>query len=86
MAFDLQNGGVDVVRGSAKYNVWSSAISQGGFAKVAPGASDATTVISVNSAEWKRTPAKGLMIVTLDNKSGKDEAQLIEVEVDEGDR
>ena len=86
VAFDLQNGGVDVVRGSAKYNVWSSAISQGGFAKVAPGASDATTVISVNSAEWKRTPAKGLMIVTLDNKSGKDEAQLIEVEVDEGDR
>ena len=78
-AFDLQNGGVKVVAGTAKYNVWSSAISQGGFATVAPHGSDDSNVISVNSAEWARTPAKGLMIVTLDNKSGKDEAQLIDV-------
>ncbi len=78
-AFDLQNGGVKVVAGTAKYNVWSSAISQGGFATVAPRGSDDSNVISVNSAEWARTPAKGLMIVTLDNKSGKDEAQLIDV-------
>ena len=82
VAFDLQNGGVDVVRGSAKYNVWASAISQGGFATVAPGATDALNVIAVNRAEWKLTPAKGLMVVTLDNKSGKDEAQLIEVDFD----
>lgn len=80
VAFDLLNGGVDAVRGQAKFNVWASAISQGGFATVAPGATDANNVISVDSAEWKRTPAKGLMVVTLDNKSGKDEAQLIEVE------
>lgn len=79
-AFDLVNGGArKVVAGTAKYNVWSSAISQGGFATVAPRGSDASNVISVNSAEWARTPAKGLMIVTLDNKSGKDEAQLIDV-------
>ncbi len=80
VAYDLINGGVDVVAGSAKYNVWSSAISQGGFATVVPGASDASNVIAVNPAEWRLTPAKGLMIVTLDNKSGDDEAQLIEVE------
>lgn len=80
VAYDLSNGGVKVVAGSARYNVWSSAISQGGFATVAPGATDASNVISVNSAEWKLTPAKGLMIVTLDNKSGREEAQLIEVE------
>jgi hypothetical protein len=36
---------------------WSSAISQGGFVTVAPGATDATTVISVNSAESRLTPA-----------------------------
>ena len=78
-AIDLLNGGVKVVAGTAKYNVWSSAISQGGFATVAPHGSDDSNVISVNSAEWARTPAKGLMIVTLDNKSGKDEAQLIDV-------
>ena len=81
IAFDLSNGGVKVVPGKAKYNVWSSAISQGGFATVAPRGTDESNVISVNSAEWKLTPAKGLMIVTLDNKSGEDEAQLIEVEM-----
>ena len=82
VAFDLINGGADdVVAGSAKFNVWSSAISQGGFVTVGPGGTDATTVISVDSAEWKLTPAKGLMIVTLDNKSGADEAQLVDVKV-----
>jgi hypothetical protein len=81
VSFDLQEGGVDVVSGSAKYNVWSSAISQGGFATVDPGATDTSNVIAVDSAEWMLTPAKGLMIVTLDNMSGGDEAQLIDVEV-----
>ncbi len=82
VAFDLINGGVDEVKGTAKYNVWASAISQGGFTTVAPGATDSTVGIAVNSAEWKLTPAKGLMVVTLDNKSGDDEAQLIPVDVD----
>jgi hypothetical protein len=81
VAFDLLNGGVDEVRGIAKYNVWASAISQGGFATVAPRGTDASNTISVNSAEWALTPALGLMVVTLDNKSGEDEAQLIEVDI-----
>ncbi len=80
VSFDLNSGGVDEVAGVARYNAWSSAISQGGFATVAPGATDRSNVISVNSAEWALTPAKGLMIVTLDNKSGPDEAQLIDVD------
>jgi len=82
VSFDLINGGNKVVAGSAKYNVWASAISQGGFATVAPGGTDQTNVIAVNSAEWRRTPSKGLMVVTLDNSSGEGEAQLIEVEVE----
>jgi minor extracellular serine protease Vpr len=81
VSFDLVNGGQKVVAGSAKYNPWSSSISQGGFATVAQGGIDATTVISVNSAEAKLTPALGVMVVTLDNKSGADEAQLIKVDV-----
>ncbi len=79
VSFDLANGGTKVVAGSAKYNAWSSSISQGGFVTVAPGATDATTVISVNSAESNLTPALGVMVVTFDNKSGADEAQLIRV-------
>jgi minor extracellular serine protease Vpr len=80
-SFDLANGGTKVVAGSAKYNAWSSSISQGGFVTVAPGATDATTVISVDSAESALTPALGVMVVTFDNKSGADEAQLIRVDV-----
>jgi len=79
VSFDLLNGGNKVVAGSAKFNAWSSSISTGGFVTVAPGATDATTVISVNSAESNLTPALGVMVVTFDNKSGTDEAQLIRV-------
>ncbi len=84
VSYDLQSSppGVDVVSGSAKYNVWASSISQGGFASVAPGATDSSNVIAVDSAEWKLTPAKGLMVVNIDNKSGEGEAQLIKVEVE----
>ena len=83
--FDLANGGQKVVAGSAKFNAWSSSISfkqgtdPGGFATVAPGATDATVSVSVNSAESNLTPALGVMVVTSDNKSGADEAQLIRV-------
>lgn len=79
VSYDLINGGVDEVAGSAKYNVWSSAISQGGFATVAPGATDTSNVITVNPTEFALTPPKGLMIVTLDNRSGGSEAQLLDV-------
>ena len=48
---------------------------------LSPKATDASTVISVNSAEAKLTPALGLMVVTFDNESGADEAQLIKVDV-----
>jgi minor extracellular serine protease Vpr len=84
-SFDLLNGGSKVVAGSAKYNAWSSSISfkqgtePGGFATVAPGATDATVSVLVNSAESNLTPALGVMVVTSDNKSGADEAQLIRV-------
>ena len=39
----------------------------------------ATEPITINAAEWALTPALGLMIVTLDNKAGADEAQTIKV-------
>jgi len=71
---------VDVVNGSAKFNAWSSSITQGLFATLAPGAS-ASATISVNSAEWALTPARGLMVVTHDNKSGADEAKLMKADV-----
>jgi minor extracellular serine protease Vpr len=79
VSFDLLSGVRKEVAGSAKFNAWSSSISQGGFATVAPGATDMSNTISVNSAEWTLTPAQGVMVVTFDNKSGAPEAQLIPV-------
>jgi hypothetical protein len=82
VSFDLtETVGPDEVPGVAKYNVWNSAISTGGFASVAPGGSDTSNVIQINSAEWALTPALGVMVVTTDNKSGQDEAQLIDVKI-----
>ena len=74
--FDLFSNSVDVVDGSAKFNPWTPAISQGDFLSVAPGAT-ATTPVTINPAEWALTPALGTMVVSTDNKSGKDEAQLL---------
>ncbi len=79
VSFDLANGGVDVVGGLGHYNPWNEAITTGGFAEVAPGANDSSNTVTINAAEWAHTPAKGLMIVSPDNKNGKDEAQLIEL-------
>jgi len=67
--------------GTASFNPWSNAISTGGFASLAAGTSDSSVVVNVDAAEWAITPAKGLMIVTLDNKAGASEAQLIPVEL-----
>ena len=79
VGFDLTDTvGPDEVDGIAKFNAWSSSISQGGFQTVAPGGT-ATETITKNAAEWALTPALGLMIVTLDNKAGTDEAQTIKV-------
>jgi minor extracellular serine protease Vpr len=78
VSFDVANGGVDEVDGTARYNPWHEAITTGGFAAgVAPGASDSSNNVAIDSAEWALTPAMGLMIVTLDNKNGTDEAQLV---------
>jgi minor extracellular serine protease Vpr len=74
--FDLASGFVDVLRGSAKYNAWSSSISQGDFVTVPAGGSQSVPV-SINPTEWALTPALGEMIVTLDNRAGAGEAALL---------
>jgi minor extracellular serine protease Vpr len=78
VGFNFFGGDDDVADGTATFNAWSSSISQGAFLTVPPGGT-ASTPISVNPAEWSLTPAKGVMVITLDNKSGASEAQLIDV-------
>ncbi len=80
VGFDVAGGSApDPVPGVAKFNVWASAISQGGFATVAPRGVDRSVAISADPVEWALTPPLGLMVVTLDNKSGPAEAQLIKL-------
>ncbi len=80
VGFDVKEvGDPDVVDGLGHYNPWNEAITTGGFATVAPGATDSSNTVTINAAEWALTPARGLMVISTDNKNGKDEAQLIEV-------
>ena len=80
-AFDLITDGVDVSDGAGRYNAWSSSINgQGAFA-VAPPAQSGNVPVSINPTEWALTPAKGLMVVSQDNQSGKDEAALLELKL-----
>lgn len=77
-AFDLDSNDLDIFTESAEFNAFNSAISTGQFVTVAP--DDVVSVgVTINPAEAAITPARGLMIVTQDNKNGPKEVQLITV-------
>ena len=81
VGFDATSNFADVVAGTAKFNAGpTSAISQGMFASVPVGASGAVQV-AINPTEWALTPALGAMVVSLDNKAGKEEAALLPLEL-----
>ena len=81
VGFDLVEEEEDDMPLSARFNPWTPAIftdNEFDFLTVAPGASDTTTV-TINRTEWNSTPARGLMVIVNDNKSGADEARLVEM-------
>jgi hypothetical protein len=69
----------DTLEGTANFNAFAPAISSGQFNYTVAVNATATASISINAGEWEQTPALGLMIVTADNRSGGDQAQLIRV-------
>jgi hypothetical protein len=75
-SFDLLSNDTDAFAAAAGFNAYSSAVSNGLFVAVDP---DTTVLvpIAVNSIEFALTPAKGLMVVTQDNKNGAGEADLV---------
>jgi hypothetical protein len=77
-AVSLSDGTVDAIAGSAKFNAFTPAITTGLYDSIPAGGS-ATNTVTRDAAEWAKTPAKGLMIVSQSNASGADEAQLIDV-------
>jgi len=74
--YSVEGSEFDVVSGSAAYNAYAPAVSQGQLVTVAPG-SAADVEVSIDRAEFAKTPPKGLMIVGIDNAAGAREAQLI---------
>jgi len=75
-SFDLHDDSVDSPAGIGQYNAFSSSISQGAFVPLPVGAS-AQVPITINPAEWALTPALGVMVVALDNRAGRLEAELL---------
>ena len=61
-----------------RFNAFSPSISQGMYEEVNPG--ESTTVpVEIDPAEWALTPAKGIMVVTFDDRAGAPEADLIRI-------
>jgi subtilisin family serine protease len=69
----------DIVEGTAKFNAFNPAISSAMFKYTVPVNATVPASVSISATEWDETPALGLMIVTADNRSGGDQAQLIRV-------
>ncbi len=83
VGFNFDDNTQDAFTKSAKYNAFGSAISDGQYG-VLPPSGTASVPFAVNSAEYKLTPARGLMVVTQDNKNGSNEANLVKIEVEDG--
>jgi subtilisin family serine protease len=73
-----------VSRDAARFNPFTNAVSTGAFVALAP-RSTASVPLTIDPAEFRLTPARGVMVVGMDNFSGKSEANLLRIEGDEQD-
>ena len=77
--FSGLDGSSAAMPGSATFNAYTPSLSVSyAGAAIAP-KSNAAATVSIDVAEWARTPSLGLMIVGQDNLAGKAQAQLIKV-------
>jgi minor extracellular serine protease Vpr len=76
-AFDNIGGEVDL-KGTASFNAFTPALSNALFVPVGPNLT-VDVPVSINKAEFKKTPALGFMVVTEDNVSGESQANLLKV-------
>jgi minor extracellular serine protease Vpr len=79
-----ENADGTVAANAGRFNAFNSAVSTGAFASLAPGAR-ASVPITVNATEFAATPALGVMVVGIDNFSGKAEANLLKLDREEDD-
>ena len=76
---DLLTGKTDAITTAARFNAFNNSVSTGAFVVLDPGA-NASVPISIDTAEFAKTPALGEMVVSLDNfaKRGS-QAKLLSV-------
>jgi subtilisin family serine protease len=79
-SFDLVNGGVDAVSGSATYDAFNPVVGEGAFASVAPNTS-ATVDLTLSVPGFRSTKPLGLMVVSVDNAAGSAEATLLPIDL-----
>jgi subtilisin family serine protease len=78
--FDLLTGHSDATTTAAKFNAFNSAISTGAFVTLPPGANKSVP-LSINRTEFRKTPALGQMVVSLDNTvRGNNQALLVSLD------
>ncbi len=74
VSFSVFGTGMDLVPGLASFNAFSPSLSTGAYlAGIAPGTS-ASTIVTINPAEWANTPSLGALVLATDNISGPDES------------
>lgn len=76
VSFSLEGPGFDVVDGVASYNPFDKALEDGQFEEVARGAA-VTVPVAIDPVAFDQQDPLGLMVVGIDDKSGKDEADLL---------
>jgi subtilisin family serine protease len=77
-SFDQLSNQTDVFNETASFNAFQSSVSTGNFVTVNPNQAIGVTV-TVDPTEFAVTPAKGVMIVTHDNKNGVSEVNLLNI-------
>jgi len=76
-ATDIPSGNFDVITTPASFNAFNSSISTGAFFTLPPGTS-ASVPLVINREEFRKTPALGQMVVSLENLArGGSEALLL---------
>ncbi|HTN53639.1 MAG TPA: hypothetical protein VML50_14615, partial [Anaeromyxobacter sp.] len=74
---DIYFGGATQLPGTASYNAFSPSLAVTGIAAPVQPNTFAAGKIVVDPVEWAQTPARGLMMVNVDNHSGARQAQLL---------
>ena len=76
-AYDFSNWGTDEVRGWASWNPFDPPVLTGQGVELEPRASDVLWFGGMDRKSARRAGVKGYLVVTLDNRNGTDQAEIV---------